>query len=70
MLRVIAALAVLALSAGTAAAYIDPGVGSFVLQMMIAGALAVGASVKLFWYRIKQFLQGMFSREKESSTPQ
>jgi hypothetical protein len=35
-------------------AYLDPGTGSFVLQMLLASALAVGASIKLFWYRIRE----------------
>jgi hypothetical protein len=69
MLKVIVALGLLGLTTGTAAAYLDPGAGSFVLQMMIASALAIGASVKLFWYRIKQTLQDLFGREKESKQP-
>ncbi len=39
--------------ASPASAYLDPGVGSFVLQMFLAGALAVGATVRMYWYRIK-----------------
>jgi hypothetical protein len=39
-------------------AYVDPGTGSFVFQLIIGGALAVGLSVKLFWRRIV----GIFTR--------
>jgi len=46
-------IAILAMT-NTAHGLYDPGAGSFVLQMMLAGALAVGATVKVFWYRIKE----------------
>jgi hypothetical protein len=52
--RVFAGFIALLGMTGAAHAYIDPGAGSFVLQMMLAGALAVGATVKIYWYRIKQ----------------
>jgi len=34
-------------------AYIDGGTGSYVVQMAMAGVLAVAFSVKLAWQRIK-----------------
>lgn len=46
-------IAVLAMTSA-AHAYLDPGAGSFVLQMLLAGALAVGATVRVYWFRIKQ----------------
>lgn len=55
--RGFAAVVALLLTTGTAQAYIDPGAGSFILQMILAGALAVGATVRLFWYRIKDVLR-------------
>jgi hypothetical protein len=39
-------------------AYLDPGTGSYVLQLAIAGALGASYAVKHFWARIK----GLFSR--------
>jgi len=50
---IIAVLAMLLALSQPAYAYLDPGTGSFILQMILAGALAAGASVKLFWHRIK-----------------
>jgi hypothetical protein len=35
--------------------YLDPGVGSVVLQVIIAGVLGVGVFIKLFWKKIKSF---------------
>ncbi len=58
-----ALLALLALST-PAFAYLDPGTGSFVLQMVLASIVAVGASVKLFWTTIKQTLLKMLPGEK------
>ncbi|MDO9384804.1 MAG: hypothetical protein Q7T86_18310 [Hyphomicrobiaceae bacterium] len=53
--RIIAAgLAVIA-TTNSAYAYLDPGAGSFALQMIAAGLLAGGASLKLYWFRIKDF---------------
>lgn len=43
----------------TANAYVDPGSGSFVFQALIAGLLAAGMAVKVFWRRIT----GVFSRK-------
>ena len=40
----------------TAFAYLDPGTGSMLLQVILGGIAAVGVAVKLFWYRIIAFL--------------
>lgn len=39
-------------------AYLDPGSGSVLLQMIIAGLLGFGLAVRLFWGRIKGFFGG------------
>lgn len=43
-------------------AYLDPGTGSYVLQMIIAGLLGAAFAVKMSWFRIKRFFTGLFSR--------
>lgn len=43
---------------GTAMAYLDPGTGSMLLQLLlggVAGALVVG---KLYWQRLKDLITG------------
>jgi hypothetical protein len=40
----------------TALAYLDPGTGSMLLQVILGGIAAVGVALKLFWYRIIAFL--------------
>ena len=59
-LRVFTGFIALLVTTGAAHAYIDPGAGSFVLQMMLVGALAVGATVKIYWYRIKDGVRRLF----------
>lgn len=39
---------------GKANAYIDPGSGSYMLQMSLAAVLAVVFSIRLFWQRLKE----------------
>ncbi len=38
-------------------AYIDPGTGSYILQVVIAGLLGVLVSLRIYWARIKTFLK-------------
>jgi hypothetical protein len=33
--------------------YLDPGSGSFILQMLIAGFLGAGLGITIFWNRLK-----------------
>ena len=47
----------------TAFAYLDPGTGSMLLQVILGGIAAVGVAIKLFWYRIIAFLG--FKRKPE-----
>jgi hypothetical protein len=57
----VVAFALLALPVD-ALAYLDPGTGSYVLQMIIAGLLGAAFAVKMSWFRIKRFFLGLFSR--------
>ncbi|MCK4264783.1 hypothetical protein KAW80_00320 [Candidatus Babeliales bacterium] len=43
-------------------AYIDPGSGSLILQMMIAGFAASLYFIKVFWSNIKAFTKSIFKR--------
>ena len=43
-------------------AYLDPGAGSFVLQMLIAGIMGAMFTIKLYWYRLKSFIAGLFGK--------
>jgi len=46
-------------------AYIDPGAGSSILQLLIAGLLGALYAAKLHWTRIKSFL----AKRRSTSVP-
>ena len=46
----------------SAAAYIDPGTGSMVLQLLVAGVLGAAFAVKRFWRTIVASLRSTFKR--------
>ena len=50
------------LAAGNAHAYLDPGTGSYVLQIIIAALLGVSFATKMFWLRIRTFFGSLISR--------
>jgi hypothetical protein len=43
--------------------YVDPGAGSFLLQIIIGGIAGALVSLKLFWHRLR-------GRGKHSETPE
>lgn len=45
-------------------AYIDPGTGSYILQMIAAGILGGLFAIKMFWLQVKNFFKRIFSRDK------
>jgi len=47
--------------ADVAQAYLDPGTGSYILQMVLAGLVGGLVAVKIFWRSIKLWLSGLFS---------
>ncbi len=49
------------------AAYLDPGSGSFLLQVLVAGLLGASFAVRRFWGDIKGFFRKGFSRGSDSS---
>lgn len=46
-------------------AYIDPGTGSYFLQLLIAGLLGAAFAIKAFWKNIASFLSNLFSNKHE-----
>jgi membrane protease YdiL (CAAX protease family) len=45
--------------------YIDPGTGSYLLQVAIAALLGGVLAVKIFWQKIKKFFINLFSRKQK-----
>lgn len=46
--------------------YLDPGSGSFLLQLLIAGLAGISIAIGTSWARIKRF----FSRKKGEPKPE
>jgi hypothetical protein len=44
-------------------AYLDPGTGSYLFQLIIAGVIGGLFAVKLFWTKIVLFFKKSFSRK-------
>jgi hypothetical protein len=51
----------------SAYAYLDPGTGSFIFQMLIAGLVGMSFALKLFWAQIKMFFMSLFSKNKKEN---
>lgn len=68
MVRVVASVAAAAaigLVSTPAHAYIDPGTGGMLLQLLLGGVAGAMVIVKLYWQRIKDGFQSVFgSRDK------
>lgn len=46
-----------------AVAYLDPGTGSMLLQVILGGVAAVGVAVKLYWHKLRAAF-GMSKKEE------
>lgn len=49
-----------------AKAYLDPGSGSFLIQLLIAGLVGVGFILRSYWGRIKGFFTRSSSEEVDN----
>jgi hypothetical protein len=47
--------------------YVDPGSGSYLVQMIIAGIVGALFYFKNIWYRLKSFFAG--KKENKSASP-
>ncbi len=46
-------------------AYLDPGTGSYIIQIAIATFVGAMFALRLFWGRIKTFFQGLFGKQEK-----
>ena len=46
-----------------AEAYLDPGTGSVLLQVILGGVAAVGVAIKLYWHKLRVAF-GMGKKER------
>jgi hypothetical protein len=38
--------------------YLDPGSGSFIIQLLLAAALGLGVGIRVYWVKIKSLFTG------------
>ena len=51
-------------------AYLDPGSGSMMLQVLAGGIAAAAVTLKVYWRRMLVFLRIRKPLEEEAATPQ
>ena len=44
--------------------YLDPGTGSFMIQILIGTAMGSLLAIKMFWRQIRQFMSRLFGRKR------
>lgn len=49
-------------------AYLDPGTGSYIFQLLIAGLFGLLFLLKVYWKRVKSFVVGLFSGGGDTKT--
>ena len=64
----ITSFCVLLIATEPAWAYLDPGTGSLILQSLIAGIAGVLVVGRLYWAKLKKFLETAFSRSSAQHT--
>ena len=46
-------------------AYLDPGTGSYILQLAIALLLGGSLAIKIYWRKIKTYFANLFSKKQK-----
>lgn len=52
--------------AARAHAYLDPGSGSFILQLIVASLLGIIFVMRRYWGKISMFLRNLFTKEDDT----
>ena len=67
-MRAFLILSLLVVISTPAHAYIDAGSGSYMLQMALAGVMALLFSAKMYWHKLKTYASGLF-RSRSGAEP-
>ena len=51
-------------------AYLDPGSGSFLIQLLIAGLVGAGFLIKVYWKKIKGLFTRLTAKQSDDNPPQ
>lgn len=54
------------MSPQTAYAYLDPGTGSYILQLILGVLLGAFFAIKIFWKNIKASFSNLFSKRQKN----
>ncbi len=49
----------------TVHAYIDPGTGSYFIQLLVGGFLALLYTLRVYWSRIRSFMSSKFGHQRK-----
>lgn len=49
-------------------AYLDPGSGSIIIQVILAGLLGAAFIIRSYWAKIKGFFRSRFTKNNNSDT--
>ena len=63
-LRIVIIASLIVLFPVEALAYLDPGTGSYIVQIAIASAVSALFAIKIFWKRLKDKFHDIFGRNK------
>lgn len=63
--NILIALVFITLCTLDASAYLDPGSGSYIIQMIIAGFVGGAYAIKLYWQRILIFFKARSKSSKD-----
>jgi len=62
LLSILAIIILHEIAFSNAYAYLDPGTGSLVIQLIIGALAGVGITIKVYWVKIKEKISTKFSR--------
>jgi len=62
LLSILAIIILHEIAFSNAYAYLDPGTGTIVIQIIIGALAGVGITIKVFWVKIKEKISTKFSR--------
>jgi hypothetical protein len=51
-----------------AEAYLDPGTGSMMLQVILGGIAAIGVAIKLYWHKLRVLFGAGIKEEAEDES--
>lgn len=50
--------------------YLDPGSGSYLIQLLLAVGLGAGFAIKIYWNKIKEFFSKMTGKKNNEDQEQ